>query len=330
MLTSCLTNKLTIGALLLPLLLVACGLPGAGPDEVPTGSPTPGEPGTIATTGVQVKRGSFIAFEGLSSLPDGTVLQTELSADGTPVAWWPEGASARVAHGQWQVRVVLGEGGAPEALSEEKAYVLRVWERGHPAVEALPFPFDVAGPPAPETMTGMARVEEVDILIMESFPVQVAVVARGNLPDGCTEIDELRSRYEPESNRFVVEITTVRDAEAVCTQALVPFEERVALDVYGLPAGAYWVDVNGVIDSFTLDMDNAPVEPDGATIPWDEARLMILAGEVEQVTQLHSLQVTLITRDGRRLETVEPEIDDVFDVVKACGDPCADMILATE
>lgn len=319
-------QSLTIAALLLTtLLLAACGPADDVPDEGPAQ-----EPGTIETTGVRVEDGSRITFEGRSTLPDGTLLQTALDADGAPVAWWPDDASAQVADGQWQVQVALGEGGAPEALAEDKQYVLRVWEQDDPAVEAAPFPFDVAAPPAPGMVTGMAQVEEIEILIMESFPVQVMVVARGNLPDGCTEIDEVLSRFEPESNLFVVEITTVRDADAVCTQALVPFEERVPLDVLGLPAGTYTVDANGVVDTFTLDVDNIAIEPDGATIPWDEARLMILAGEVAQVTQLHSLEVTLEMRDGRRLVTVEPQIDEVFAVVEACGEPCADMVLATE
>jgi inhibitor of cysteine peptidase len=42
----------------------------------------------------------------------------------------------------------------------------------------------------------------------------------------------------------------------MCTQALVPFEERVDLDVQGLPAGTYTVDVNGISDTFTFDADN--------------------------------------------------------------------------
>jgi hypothetical protein len=289
----------------------------------------------VTTASVRVVPGSYVQFEGRSTLPDGTLLSTELSADDAPVAWWPRAADVEVQDGQWQVRAALGEGGAPEALSPEKQYVLRVWQRDNPSV-ATRFPFDVAAPPAPGTgaaptpLAGMATVEEIDILIMESFPVQVAVVARGYLPDGCTQIDEVHSRFEPESNRFVVEITTVRDANALCTEALVPFEERITLDVYGLPAGTYTVDVNGVTDTFTFDVDNAPIEPNGATIPWEEARLMILAGEVAQVTQLHSLEVTLELKDGRRLVTVEPEIDDVFDAVDECGDPCADMVLATE
>jgi inhibitor of cysteine peptidase len=182
----------------------------------------------------------------------------------------------------------------------------------------------------PDSETGPATVEEIEILLMESFPIQVAVLVKGYLPDGCTVVDQVRSRFEPESDRFMIEITTLRDADAACTQAIVPFEERVHLDVYGLSAGTYFVDANGVVDSFTFDVDNSPVEESGSEVPWDEARLMILAGEVAQVTQLHSLQVTLTMRDGRRLVTYEPEIDDVIEVLEECGERCSDIILATE
>lgn len=101
---------------------------------------------------------------------------------------------------------------------------------------------------------GEAAVGSIEILILESFPVQVHVVARGNLPDGCTQIDEVSTQQEGDA--FYVTITTVRDADAMCTQATVPFEERIVLDVLGLKAGTYTVDVNGVTDTFTLDVDN--------------------------------------------------------------------------
>jgi inhibitor of cysteine peptidase len=42
----------------------------------------------------------------------------------------------------------------------------------------------------------------------------------------------------------------------MCTQALVPFEESIDLDVRGLPAGTYTVDVHGETATFTLDVDN--------------------------------------------------------------------------
>ena len=191
-------------------------------------------------------------------------------------------------------------------------------------------PADTTMPPNEEVTYGMAVVEEIEILLMESFPVQVTVVARGYLRDGCTDIDEIRQRFDPTTNTFVIEITTVRPTDAVCIQALEPFEERISLDAYGRPAGTYTVDVNGATGTFDLDVDNALQETPEIDISWDEAREIILSGGVEQVFQLHSRQVTLYLEDGRRLVTVEPEIDAVFKVVEECGDPCADVILATE
>ena len=48
----------------------------------------------------------------------------------------------------------------------------------------------------------------------------------------------------------------------MCTEALVPYEQAVPLDVAGLPAGVYTVTVNGVSDTFELAVDNVlPTEP---------------------------------------------------------------------
>ncbi len=200
-----------------------------------------------------------------------------------------------------------------------------------PSVDADQRPAeDPATPPDDAVTHGTAVVEEIEILVMESFPVQVTLVARGHLRDGCTAIDEIRRSFDTETDTFVIEITTVRPTDTICAQVLEPFEERVSLDVYGRPAGTYTVDVNGVSDTFTLKVDNALPETPESDISWDEAREIILSGRVEQVFQLHSRQVTLYLEDGRRLVTVEPHIDAVFDVVEECGDPCADVILATE
>ncbi|MCI0398332.1 MAG: hypothetical protein L0332_05935 [Chloroflexi bacterium] len=105
-----------------------------------------------------------------------------------------------------------------------------------------------------EVIIGQATVENIDILILESFPVQVHVLVRGYVGDGCTEIDEIQTT--PEGNAFMVTITTKRPAEAVCTQILVGFEETIPLDVAGLPAGTYTVNVNGVTGTFELAVDN--------------------------------------------------------------------------
>ncbi|WP_340818678.1 hypothetical protein [Methanolobus sp. WCC4] len=103
---------------------------------------------------------------------------------------------------------------------------------------------------------GNAVVEGTEVLILESFPVQVHVEVTGYLPDGCTEIDEENVEFNEEDNTFQVSITTKRPADAMCTQAIVPFERTVALDVYGLEKGVYIVNVNDVTDQFELQTDN--------------------------------------------------------------------------
>ena len=101
--------------------------------------------------------------------------------------------------------------------------------------------------------TGLASVDEIDILISESFPVQINVMARGNLPDPCTEISEVLQ--EREGNTFFATIKTYR-SPGLCIQVIAPFEEIISLEVYGLLAGTYTVDVNGVQDTFDLEVDN--------------------------------------------------------------------------
>jgi hypothetical protein len=133
-------------------------------------------------------------------------------------------------------------------------------------------------------MIGEAQVETLDILIMESFPVQVNVHVTGYLGDGCTTLGDIETTQEGDT--FLVHITTQRPADAMCTQQLVGFEENVALDVEGLPAGTYTVDVNGVTDTFTLDMDNSPQLPGT-----DEGSIFDLGLPDEELTEL--LRLTL-------------------------------------
>ncbi|MBK8989149.1 MAG: hypothetical protein IPM39_24305 [Chloroflexi bacterium] len=108
--------------------------------------------------------------------------------------------------------------------------------------------------PLSEPVYGLATVESVQILKLESFPVQINVQARGMLPNGCASINEIISQKN--GNAFTIAVTTVQAPDRICTQALVPFEETIALDVLDLPAGTYTVSVNGIGGSFTLDMDN--------------------------------------------------------------------------
>ena len=99
----------------------------------------------------------------------------------------------------------------------------------------------------------LAPVESIDILVLESFPVQIHVLVNGYLPTPCYEITRIEKHRE--GNTFYVKLM-MKDSGLVCIQKIEPFQEVVALDVYGLSTGTYYVDVNGIVDTFTLDIDN--------------------------------------------------------------------------
>lgn len=101
---------------------------------------------------------------------------------------------------------------------------------------------------------GQATVDSIDVVMVESFPVQVLVIVRGNLPDGCTQLGD--PVVQVTGSTFMMTLPTTRMTDAVCTEALAPFEIPVPLDVVDLPAGSYTVDVHGVTGTFTLDVDN--------------------------------------------------------------------------
>lgn len=73
-----------------------------------------------------------------------------------------------------------------------------------------------------------------------------------------------------------------------------------------------------------------PGSEEAPMISWEQAQDLILKGRVSEVFQLHNLTVFLTLDDGTRVQTVEPAIDDVFDLLEQCGDPCADIVVATE
>ncbi len=109
--------------------------------------------------------------------------------------------------------------------------------------------------PVDEAVVGdLATIESADVLMMESFPVQVNVNVKGYLNNGCESVDKVFSEREEEI--FKVYITKKSEGD-VCTQALVPFVENVSLDVYGLGEGNYTVLVNNQnYGSFKLETPN--------------------------------------------------------------------------
>jgi inhibitor of cysteine peptidase len=98
-------------------------------------------------------------------------------------------------------------------------------------------------------ITAPVTVEAIDVLLLESFPVQVMVQVQGYLPDPCYEA--LEPVIERDGNRFVIEIVGERDEDAMCAQVIEPYEENINLGA--VEPGEYAVEVNGVVKEFRVD-----------------------------------------------------------------------------
>lgn len=73
-----------------------------------------------------------------------------------------------------------------------------------------------------------------------------------------------------------------------------------------------------------------PADPSITRISWEEAKALIMSGAVQEVFQTHALDVRLRLKDGRWFVTTETRIDEVFEIVRSCGAPCAQTMIATE
>ncbi len=110
------------------------------------------------------------------------------------------------------------------------------------ALLVTPPPANSPAGPTREVISGKAAVDSLEI--GETSAVSATLIVRGTLPDGCTQIADHVQAVQ--GNTLRIELYTARPADQICTQALVPFEERIALDLAGLERGRYTVEVNGV------------------------------------------------------------------------------------
>ena len=96
------------------------------------------------------KINGILSFSSQTKLPDGTLLQTQLSREGKPETWWPTDRLIKIKDGVWQISVRLGESGAPSSLSNEETYRLDVWQKDNPSQKEEPLYLDMTPPPAPK------------------------------------------------------------------------------------------------------------------------------------------------------------------------------------
>ena len=96
----------------------------------------------------------------------------------------------------------------------------------------------------------LAGVEQIEIVVLESDPVQVRVAVYGWMSDSCTTIRNFEQTREGSLIRL--RIITTRPADVMCAQMIKRFRNTYPVETAGLPPGTYTLDVSGKQEQFTL------------------------------------------------------------------------------
>ncbi len=89
---------------------------------------------------------------------------------------------------------------------------------------------------------GNVFVDESGVILMESFPVQAALLVSGSLPTPCHELKATVSEPDKENNIYV-ELYSLTDPNMACIQMIEQFETSIPLGSYS--SGSYTVYLNG-------------------------------------------------------------------------------------
>lgn len=89
-------------------------------------------------------------------------------------------------------------------------------------------------------MRGPVFLENVDILVMESYPPQYVLSLQGSLPTPCHELRVQAQPPDAEGN-VRIEVYSVADPQKMCIQVLKPFAVQVPL-ISGTGEYTFWVN----------------------------------------------------------------------------------------
>lgn len=134
---------------------------------------------------------------------------------------------------------VLAPATEPDTLPPDTAVTSP--PEGSPSQEPVSNPY--APRTADSTLTrGEVFVQEMGLLIRESYPPQISLNLSGDLPTPCHQL-RVQVNEPDENNKIDVEAYSVVDPEMICIQVLEPFQASIDLGTF--PSGHYSVWVNG-------------------------------------------------------------------------------------
>ena len=110
-----------------------------------------------------------------------------------------------------------------------------------------------------QTAVRDAQVQSVEVQFMQTDPVQVNAIVRGNLTESCATFGDTQMSYA--SNTFQIKLLTVSPTDRGCAQITTPYAQTISLNTTDLLPGTYTVIANGVSAVFTLPADASQLLP---------------------------------------------------------------------
>lgn len=94
------------------------------------------------------------------------------------------------------------------------------------------------------------RIDELRVEVGVGSPIPVFAIVKGQLPDGCSQVEYMQQHQDGAS--FIFSLSSVAVASGACSTGPQAFEISLPINVTNLPAGTYLVEVNGSQTSFEL------------------------------------------------------------------------------
>jgi len=88
---------------------------------------------------------------------------------------------------------------------------------------------------------GNVQLEKIDLMIMESWPVQISLQVEGNLPTPCHQLRAKISEKD-DDQRIEVEMYSLSHPEDICPQVLEPFDVNIPLGSFKEEGISFWVN----------------------------------------------------------------------------------------
>lgn len=113
---------------------------------------------------------------------------------------------------------------------------------------------DMTGQPPPPDNGGDTNrvpilIDNVDVFLMESFPVQVSIEVTGTIQDGC-DFPVITEVTPSDETTITVAVYREMPMDVMCPMNIQPYQEMIPLGSF--EGGRYTVDVNGTLVTFEV------------------------------------------------------------------------------